>query len=114
MFSKIKVTGQETHALYRAHQCATEGEGDQAISAGKLVGYGITPNPKPACCELREIPDRARRPRCHTLFAPSVPPDDGARCRDERTRGEVAVSARLAQAGPLEPAAGSGGKDGNS
>ena len=79
MFSKIKVTGHETHALYRELTSAQpKAQGDPDDFRQKLVGYGITPNPEPGVLWNFEKFLIARDGHVAARFAPSVPPDDPA------------------------------------
>ena len=79
MFSKIKVTGQETHALYRELTSAQpKAQGDPDDFRRKLVGFGLTPNPEPGVLWNFEKFLIARDGHVAARFAPSVPPDDPA------------------------------------
>jgi len=76
MFSKIAVTGEQTHPLYRqliAAQPAATGEGPMR---GKLAGYGIAPNPAPGVLWNFEKFVIDRRGKVVARFSPDITADD--------------------------------------
>ncbi len=76
MFSKIAVTGEDTHPLYRAliaAQPQTEGEGPMR---DKLAGYGIEPNPAPGVLWNFEKFLVGRDGQVRARFAPDVTAED--------------------------------------
>jgi glutathione peroxidase len=79
MFSKIAVTGDQAHPLYRELTSARpRAEGDPDAFRKKLVEYGIQPNPEPGVLWNFEKFLIARDGRVAARFAPSVAPDDPA------------------------------------
>jgi len=79
MFSKIAVTGDNTHPLYR--ELIRESppiRGDADDMRAKLVGYGIVPNPAPGVLWNFEKFLLSRDGRVAARFAPSITPDDPA------------------------------------
>src|SRR5579864_4622651 len=78
MFSKIAVTGSETHPLYQALIAA---QPKAASNSGedfreRLKGYGMTPNPEPGILWNFEKFLVDRKGEVVARFAPNVPPDD--------------------------------------
>ncbi|MGQ5313423.1 hypothetical protein ACULMH_07305 [Xanthomonas arboricola pv. corylina] len=90
MFSKIAVTGAETHPLYQALTSARPQATGDGPMREKLAGYGITPNPAPGVLWNFEKFLIGRDGQVIDRFAPDVPADD-ARLR-------AAVDAALASA----------------
>ncbi|NIK52110.1 glutathione peroxidase [Xanthomonas arboricola] len=90
MFSKIAVTGAETHPLYQALTSARPQATGDGPMREKLAGYGITPNPAPGVLWNFEKFLIGRDGQVIDRFAPDVPVDD-ARLR-------AAVDAALASA----------------
>ncbi len=81
MFSKIAVTGEATHPLYRAliaAQPAATGEGPMRE---KLVGFNIEPNPQPGVLWNFEKFLVGKDGSVIGRFAPDLDPDD-ARLRE--------------------------------
>lgn len=78
MFSKIAVTGPETHPLYQALIAAqpkvTSG-GEEDFRA-RLKSYGMTPNPEPGILWNFEKFLVDRKGEVVARFAPNVPPED--------------------------------------
>jgi len=79
MFSKIAVTGPDTHPLYRE---LTESDvpvtGDADSFREKLKGYGMTPNPAPGILWNFEKFLIGRDGEVAARFAPNTPPNDPA------------------------------------
>lgn len=76
MFSKIAVTGPQTHPLCRALVAAQpESVGDAGMRQ-QLVGYGIEPNPAPGVLWNFEKFLVGRDGEVIARFAPSTRPDD--------------------------------------
>jgi glutathione peroxidase len=78
MFSKIAVTGAETHPLYQALIAA---QPEAASNSGedfraRLKGYGMTPNPEPGILWNFEKFLVGRNGQVVARFAPNVTPDD--------------------------------------
>jgi glutathione peroxidase len=78
MFSKIAVTGPETHPLYKAlTQAVTEAKGPSGEDfRARLEGYGMTPNPKPGVLWNFEKFLVGKDGAVVDRFAPNVTPDD--------------------------------------
>jgi glutathione peroxidase len=80
MFSKIAVTGPETHPLYKALTEAVP----KAVSTsgadfrGRLQGYGMTPNPEPGILWNFEKFVIGRDGAVVARFSPDTTPDDPA------------------------------------
>jgi glutathione peroxidase len=76
MFSKIVVTGPDTHPLYRALVAAQpESVGDAAMRQ-QLVGFGLEPNPAPGVLWNFEKFLVGRDGQVIARFAPHIKPDD--------------------------------------
>ena len=77
MFSKIAVTGPETHPLYKAlisaHPDATSPTGEDFRA--RLKGYGMTPNPEPGILWNFEKFVVGRDGQVVGRFTPDTPPD---------------------------------------
>jgi glutathione peroxidase len=78
MFSKIAVTGSETHPLYKALIAA---QPKAASNSGedfreRLKGYGMTPNPEPGILWNFEKFLVGRNGQVVARFAPNVAPND--------------------------------------
>jgi glutathione peroxidase len=96
MFSKIAVTGDNTHPLYRELILeAPPIRGDADDMRAKLVGYGIVPNPAPGVLWNFEKFLLSRDGRVAARFAPSITPDDPALLE--------AIDAELAKGWRLQP-----------
>jgi glutathione peroxidase len=79
MFSKIAVTGEETHPLYRQMidaQPKASSHNDADDFRERLRGYGITPNPAPGVLWNFEKFLVGRDGEVKGRFAPDVTPDD--------------------------------------
>jgi glutathione peroxidase len=80
MFSKIAVTGPETHPLYQAliaaQPQATSASGTDFRAA--LKGYGMTPNPEPGILWNFEKFVVGRDGEVAARFTPDTKPDDPA------------------------------------
>ena len=80
MFSKIAVTGAETHPLYKAliaaRPEATSPTGEDF--RGRLKGYGMTPNPEPGILWNFEKFVVDRKGDVVARFTPDTPPDNPA------------------------------------
>ncbi|SFR84945.1 glutathione peroxidase [Sphingomonas jatrophae] len=77
MFSKIAVTGENTHPLYRAliaEHPQVDGPADEFRE--KLKGYGMEPNPAPGILWNFEKFLIGRDGKVAARFAPSLAPDD--------------------------------------
>ncbi|KQR08951.1 MULTISPECIES: glutathione peroxidase [Xanthomonas] len=90
MFSKIAVTGADTHPLYQALTSARPSATGDGPMREKLAGYGIAANPAPGVLWNFEKFLIGRDGTVIERFAPDVPADD-ARLR-------AAVDAALAEA----------------
>jgi glutathione peroxidase len=78
MFSKIAVTGDDQHPLYRSlveAQPETTGNSAEDFRA-RLVDYGITPNPAPGVLWNFEKFLVGRDGEVKARFAPDLSPDD--------------------------------------
>lgn len=79
MFSKIAVTGEDIHPLYRELTSADVAvTGDADSFREKLKGYGVSPNPAPAILWNFEKFVVGRGGDIVARFAPSTAPDDPA------------------------------------
>jgi len=79
MFSKIAVTGEEQHPLYRnlvEAQPKAKSNSNEDDFRERLVGYGITPNPAPGVLWNFEKFLVGRDGEVKERFAPDVTPDD--------------------------------------
>ncbi len=80
MFSKIAVTGPETHPLYKALTAAcpkaTSPTGEDF--RGRLQGYGMTPNPEPGVLWNFEKFVIDKKGEVVARFTPDTPPDNPA------------------------------------
>jgi glutathione peroxidase len=78
MFSKIAVTGEEQHPLYRE---LTQAKPDPVVKEGtdfrgRLTGFGITPTPEPGVLWNFEKFLVGRDGEVVGRFAPDIPPGD--------------------------------------
>ena len=77
MFSKIAVTGADTHPLYKEmikeHPSVS---GDGAAFRARLQGFGMTPNPEPGVLWNFEKFLIGKDGKVAARFAPNTPPDD--------------------------------------
>ena len=78
MFSKIEVTGEGQHPLYKA---LTEAQPKATAKEGtdfraQLQGYGITPNPEPGVLWNFEKFVIGRDGEVQARFSPDIAPDD--------------------------------------
>lgn len=79
MFSKIAVTGPETHPLYRElTESGVPVAGDADGFREKLKGYGMTPNPAPGILWNFEKFVIGRDGTVAARFSPDTAPDDEA------------------------------------
>lgn len=77
MFSKIAVTGEDQHPLYRELTSARPAtEIKSADFRAKLEGYGMTPNPEPGVLWNFEKFLVSRSGAVVARFAPDIAPDD--------------------------------------
>ncbi|GAA0233268.1 glutathione peroxidase [Cryptosporangium japonicum] len=77
MFSKIAVTGEAKHPLYRQLTAAiAEAEGDKATHRAKLAGYGLPTTEDPEVLWNFEKFLLSRSGAVVGRFAPSLTPDD--------------------------------------
>jgi glutathione peroxidase len=78
MFSKIAVTGPETHPLYKAlisaHPKTVTPDGEDFRK--RLEGYGMTPNPEPGILWNFEKFVVGKDGQVVARFAPNITPDD--------------------------------------
>jgi len=90
MFSKIAVTGPDTHPLYRALVAAQPESVGEAAMRQQLVGFGIEPNPAPGVLWNFEKFLIGRDGTVIARFAPGITPDDaGLLAAIERALGEA-------------------------
>ena len=79
MFSKISVTGDDQHPLYKAlTEAAPTAAGDKAAQRDKLRGYGMTPTEDPEVLWNFEKFLVGKDGNVVGRFAPTVTPDDPA------------------------------------
>ena len=79
MFSKISVTGDDQHPLYRElTSSAPQAEGDKESFRARLRGFGMTPTEDPDVLWNFEKFLIARDGSVAKRFAPTVAPDDPA------------------------------------
>ena len=77
MFSKIAVTGADTHPLYRElTESGVPVTGDADGFRAKLAGYGMTPNPAPGILWNFEKFVIGRDGEVAARFSPDTAPDD--------------------------------------
>lgn len=77
MFSKIAVTGADTHPLYRElTESGVPVTGDADGFRAKLEGYGMTPNPAPGILWNFEKFVIGRDGEVAARFSPDTAPDD--------------------------------------
>ena len=80
MFSKIAVTGPETHPLYKAltEACPKAVSPTGEDFRGRLKGYGMTPNPEPGILWNFEKFVIGKTGEVVARFTPDTPPDNPA------------------------------------
>jgi len=76
MYSKIVVTGADTHPLYRALVAAQPESVGDAATRQQLVGFGIEPNPAPGVLWNFEKFLIGRDGNVIARFSPNTKPDD--------------------------------------